>query len=125
MLRVINSTIFLFPLPPVLQKETLDLRYNEMWNDWDGTGETATDEERRHPRGQLVLSWKRLNVTVKRTAEKFFTRSHTTYTQILHNGKVETITEFIYFFLVCIPRLLHDACDTSSRRRYAIARRLG
>eukprot|EP00102_Acyrthosiphon_pisum_P025404 XP_016662614.1 PREDICTED: protein scarlet isoform X2 [Acyrthosiphon pisum] len=66
-----------------LQKSSLDLRYNEMWNDWDGMDEHQTPKESVH--GHLVLSWKNINVQVKQTTQKFFQRSKTSYKQILHN----------------------------------------
>jgi len=61
-----------------------------MWNDWDGTGEMAEPPRVPERRDRLVLSWKRLNVTVKQTVQKFFGPSKTTYTQILRNGKCLT-----------------------------------
>lgn len=63
----------------------LDLRYNEMWNDWNGNGESL--EPNKFDHDHLVLSWKRLNVSVKKTTHKFFKSSETTYKQILHNGQ--------------------------------------
>ncbi|XP_060864829.1 protein scarlet-like [Metopolophium dirhodum] len=66
-----------------LQRRTLDLRYNEMWNDWDGMDEHQTTKESVH--GHLVLSWKKINVQVKQTTQKFFQPSKTSYKQILHN----------------------------------------
>lgn len=64
----------------------LDMRYNEMWNDWDGTGEVQKPKM-GSPQGQLELSWKKLNVTVEQTIHKFFLQSKIIYNQILHNGK--------------------------------------
>lgn len=101
------------------QNKTLDMRYHEMWNDWDGVDEPAdrgpflcdTPKSDKLPHNgvsaepavraaskmngtatahrapQLVLSWKRLNVSVKQTVQKFFKPSVTTYKQILHNGE--------------------------------------
>lgn len=73
----------------------LDLRYNEMWSDWYGTNELARDDSVRYSHGQLVLSWKRLNVTVKMTTQRFFRPSKTTYKQILHNGKRSIIPKVL------------------------------
>lgn len=68
----------------------MDLRYNEMWNDWDGTDESKTPKE-ESIHGNLVLSWKKINVHVKQTTQKFFQRSKTSYKQILHNGEYEML----------------------------------
>lgn len=67
----------------------LNLQYNEMWNDWVGGMDESLKPEnqsKRHYLGQLVLSWKRLNVWAKNTTTKYFEPSETTYKQILHNG---------------------------------------
>lgn len=58
-----------------------------MWNDWDGTDEIQVPA--RHERGgQLVLSWKRLNVSVATSSHRLFELSETTqHKQILHNGE--------------------------------------
>ncbi|XP_022162902.1 protein scarlet-like [Myzus persicae] len=73
-----------------LQRRMLDLRYNEMWNDWDGTNGHQTPKESIH--GHLVLSWKKINVYVEQITQKFFQPSKTTYKQILHNvsGNVQS-----------------------------------
>ncbi|VVC31663.1 AAA+ ATPase domain,P-loop containing nucleoside triphosphate hydrolase,ABC transporter, conserved site,ABC [Cinara cedri] len=65
----------------------LDLRYNEMWKDWDGTGECRRDSRVDGPRedGQLVLSWKRLNVSAEKIKHKFFGSSTVERKQILCN----------------------------------------
>lgn len=68
----------------------LDLRYNEMWKDWsDGAEESCEPDlqRQRHHLGQLVLSWKQIDVWVQNTTIKFFEPSETTYKQILYNGK--------------------------------------
>jgi len=65
-----------------------------MWNDWDGIDEHQTPKESVH--GHLVLSWKKINVQVKQTTQKFFQGSKTSYKQILHNGKYEML---IYLFI--------------------------
>jgi len=67
------------------QRRTLDLRYNEMWNDWDNTYEQQMPKKFIH--GHLVLSWKKINVQVKQTTKTFFHGSKTSYKQILHNGE--------------------------------------
>ncbi|VVC40125.1 Hypothetical protein CINCED_3A015275 [Cinara cedri] len=74
----------------VSSPKMLDLRYNEMSNDWDGTGEVRSvrprDVGKWHAHhGQLVLSWKRLNVSVKTVTQKFFSPSKIAYKQILYN----------------------------------------
>ncbi|XP_025410362.1 protein scarlet-like [Sipha flava] len=61
----------------------LNLQYNEMWNDWDGLAEDQKPMQYVH--GRLVLSWKRLNVSVKRVTQNFFKPSKTSYQQILNN----------------------------------------
>ncbi|XP_026807077.1 protein scarlet-like isoform X1 [Rhopalosiphum maidis] len=66
-----------------LQRRTLDLRYNEMWNDWDSTAEHQMPKKYVH--GHLVLSWKKINVHVKQTTKTFFRGTKTSYKQILHN----------------------------------------
>ncbi|XP_027845081.2 protein scarlet-like [Aphis gossypii] len=66
-----------------LQRRTLDLRYNEMWNDWDNTYEQQMPKKFVH--GHLVLSWKKISVQVKQTTKTFFHGSKTSYKQILHN----------------------------------------
>lgn len=63
------------------------MRYNEMWRDWDGTNEL--EEPKQYVHGQLVLSWKRITVSVKQTIPKLFGRSEVTYKKILHNGKYQ------------------------------------
>lgn len=73
-------------------KPLLDLRYNEMWNDWDGTGERRRDSGRWFDDvpcedGQLVLSWKRLNVYATITKHTFFGSSEVVHKQILRNGE--------------------------------------
>lgn len=60
-----------------------------MWNDWDGMDEHQTPKEFAH--GHLVLSWKKINVQVKQTTQKFFQGSKTSYKQILHNGEYEML----------------------------------
>jgi len=60
-----------------------------MWNDWDGMDEHQTPKESVH--GHLVLSWKKINVQVKQTTQKFFQPSKTSYKQILHNGEYEML----------------------------------
>lgn len=68
----------------------LNLRYNEMWNDWDGANECVEPKPREH--GQLVLSWRELNVFVKKTTDKFVGTSKTAYKQILFNGDSSDIS---------------------------------
>jgi len=60
-----------------------------MWNDWDGMDEHQTPKESVH--GHLVLSWKNINVQVKKTTQKFFQPSKTSYKQILLNGEYEML----------------------------------
>lgn len=67
-----------------LQLKSLNLRYNEMCNDWDGLHEYLDPKKYEH--GQLVLSWKRLNVSVENTTQNFFISSKVTHQQILYNG---------------------------------------
>lgn len=69
-------------------KKPLDLRYNEMWNDWAGDGPLLpAAEPARGAHGQLALSWKNLTVEVRHTAGTLFGRSTTTRKQILTNGQ--------------------------------------
>lgn len=56
-----------------------------MWSDWDGNNELQ--EPKKFVHDQLVLSWRRLNVSVKLTTQHFCKRSKITYTQILQNGE--------------------------------------
>lgn len=68
----------------VMEKtKSLNLRYNEMCNDWDGLHECIDPMKYEH--GQLVLSWKRLNVSVEKITQKFFQKSKITRQQILYN----------------------------------------
>ncbi|KAF0757204.1 protein scarlet-like, partial [Aphis craccivora] len=67
----------------MLQLKSLNLRYNEMCNDWDGLHEYLDPKKYEH--GQLVLSWKRLNVSVENTTQNFFISSKVTRQQILYN----------------------------------------
>jgi len=73
-----------------LQTKSLNLRYNDMCNDWDGLHECLDQKNYEH--GQLVLSWKRLNVSVKEITQKFFESSKITRQQILYNGSWGYIT---------------------------------
>jgi len=61
-----------------------------MWNDGGGTDEYKTPKD-ESIHGNLVLSWKKINVHVKQTTQKFFQRSKTSYKQILHNGEYEML----------------------------------
>ncbi|XP_025203991.1 protein scarlet-like isoform X2 [Melanaphis sacchari] len=63
--------------------KSLDLRYNEMCNDWNSLHECLDPKKYEH--GQLVLSWKRLNVSVEYTTQNFFVSSKITRQQILYN----------------------------------------
>lgn len=65
----------------------LNLRYNEMWHEWDGTDESPELCSIPDTNGRMVLSWKRLNVSVRQIKEHFFKSSKITHKQILHNGK--------------------------------------
>ncbi|XP_050436888.1 protein scarlet-like [Adelges cooleyi] len=72
----------------------LDLRYNEMWNDWDGSagdfGEPVILEQQQH--GRLVLSWKRLNVRVTKKTHRLVKPTKLTSKQLLFNvsGNIES-----------------------------------
>lgn len=70
-----------------------------MWNDWEGANESLQESD-QNEHGQLVLSWKRLNVSVKKITHTFFESSRITYKQILYNGEYLPISHriFIYFF---------------------------
>lgn len=83
-----NAANFVRHGPSGLQMKTLDLRYNEMWNDWAGDGLLLPDEQPRgrYAHGELTLSWKNLSVEVRHTAGTLFGRSTTTRKQILTNG---------------------------------------
>ncbi|XP_050436668.1 protein scarlet-like [Adelges cooleyi] len=75
-------------------KTMLDLRYNEMWNDWDGSagdfGEPVILEQQQH--GRLVLSWKRLNVSVTKKVHRLVKPTKVTSKQLLFNvsGNIES-----------------------------------
>lgn len=64
----------------------LDLRYNEMFHEWDGIADELQEHCTPDANGRMVLSWKRLNVSVKQIDQRFFKRSKITHKQILHNG---------------------------------------
>lgn len=76
--------------PPAVSGRTkmLDLRYNEMWNDWAGDELLlpAAAEPARCAHGQLVLSWKNLTVEVRHTVGSLFGPSKTTRKEILTDG---------------------------------------
>lgn len=67
----------------------MDLRYNEMWEAWDST--TAEDDGGGYSsplfKRDLVLSWKQLNVTVRKKIPKLFGTSEVVDEHILKNGK--------------------------------------
>lgn len=67
----------------------LDLRYNAMWNDWGAAAgaDEPLDPAWRADRRRLVLSWKRLNVSVEKSVHRYFSFAETTRSQILHNGE--------------------------------------
>lgn len=66
-----------------------------MWSAWNGGhAGAAEDEDRGYGDGgtalfkrDLVLSWKRLNVTVEKKIPKFFGRAEIVRNQILDNGE--------------------------------------
>jgi len=64
----------------------LDLRYNEMWKAWNNTGEEVDDYSSF--KGDLVLSWKQLSVTVVKKIPKLIGSSEVVTKQILNNGKI-------------------------------------
>lgn len=92
--ELINSNCNLYLIDPRaffffnLQKKTLDLRYNEMWQAWN---DTAAEEDVNNStslfKEDLVLSWKQLNVTVVKKNPKLFGRSKIVHQKILDNGK--------------------------------------
>lgn len=65
----------------------LDLRYNEMWKAWNNTGEEEDDYSTLF-KGDLVLSWKQLSVTVVKKIPKLIGSSEVVDKQILNNGKI-------------------------------------
>ncbi|KAF0761523.1 protein scarlet-like [Aphis craccivora] len=70
-------------------ERVLDLRYNEMWKAWNNTGEEVDDYSSF--KGDLVLSWKQLSVTVVKKIPKLIGSSEVVTKQILNNvsGNVE------------------------------------
>lgn len=66
-------------------KQTLDLRYNDLWDDWDATDEFQNQTGDAH--GPLLLSWKKLNVSVEQITQKIFRPAEVTYKKILDNSK--------------------------------------
>lgn len=70
-----------------LQKKTLDLRYNEMWQAWNDTASEDNDYSTELFKPDLVLSWKQLNVTVTKKIPKLFGRNEFVNKQILNNGE--------------------------------------
>lgn len=66
----------------------LDLRYNEMWKAWNNTGEEEDDYSSTLFKGDLVLSWKQLSVTVVKKMPKLIGSSEVVTKQILNNGKI-------------------------------------
>lgn len=67
------------------EEKTLDLRYNELWTNWDDTDEFQDKMGDVH--GQLFLSWRNINVSVKQITQKFFKPSEITYKNVLNNSK--------------------------------------
>lgn len=58
-----------------------------MWKAWNNTGTEVNDFSTTLFKGDLVLSWKRLNVSVAKKIPKLFGRSEVVYKPILDNGK--------------------------------------
>ncbi|KAE9544331.1 hypothetical protein AGLY_001510 [Aphis glycines] len=71
-------------------ERVLDLRYNEMWKAWNNAGEEEDDNSTLF-KGDLVLSWKQLSVTVVKKIPKLIGSSEVVTKQILNNvsGNVE------------------------------------
>lgn len=68
-----------------MAQKTLDLRYNELWNDWATADELQSKTDDVH--GESLLSWRHLTVSAKQVTQKFFKRSEITYKNILDNGE--------------------------------------
>ncbi|XP_050533547.1 protein scarlet-like isoform X2 [Daktulosphaira vitifoliae] len=77
-------------------KKTLDLRYNAMWNEWNGKAEEFQnfnfEPQVLQHYSRMVLSWKRINVYSAKNVFRFIKPTKTTFKHILCNisGNVES-----------------------------------
>lgn len=67
-----------------------------MWEAWNGT--TFEDDDYSTPlfKRDLVLSWKQLNVTVRKKIPKFFGATEVVDEHILKNGKNDNEASDVY-----------------------------
>lgn len=67
-----------------------------MWKAWNNAGEEEDDNSTLF-KGDLVLSWKQLSVTVVKKIPKLIGSSEVVTKQILNNGKIAKIYIQQYF----------------------------